>query len=145
MGSSRMWAAWRRVRGRCYNIRVSRTRGKQLPEVIRLALSIRQPWAEIILRGEKRFEYRSRSTTVRERIYLYAPMAVATADSMPECFTYAQAAALPLGFIVGSAEIINCVYQDDEDCYGYELAAIQRITPRRPKGRPLPTFWHEPP
>ncbi len=38
-----------------------------------LALSIRQPYAELILRGIKRIEYRSRPTRiVGERFYLYA-------------------------------------------------------------------------
>ena len=36
------------------------------------ALSIRQPYAEQILRGTKVFEYRSRPTTIRERVYIYA-------------------------------------------------------------------------
>src|SRR5262249_46912148 len=38
-----------------------------------LALSIRQPYAELILRGIKTVEYRSRSTRiVGERFYIYA-------------------------------------------------------------------------
>ena len=36
------------------------------------ALSIRQPYAEQILCGIKRFEYRSRPTAIRERVYIYA-------------------------------------------------------------------------
>src|SRR6185503_2281537 len=37
------------------------------------ALSIRQPWAELILRGVKTVEYRSRPTrVVGERFWLYA-------------------------------------------------------------------------
>jgi predicted transcriptional regulator len=39
-----------------------------------LALSIRQPYAELILRGVKTVEYRSRPTRViGERFYIYAP------------------------------------------------------------------------
>src|SRR5438105_777163 len=38
-----------------------------------LALSIRQPYAELILRGIKTVEYRSRSTRIiGERFYIYA-------------------------------------------------------------------------
>ena len=38
-----------------------------------LALSIRQPYAELILRGIKRIEYRSRPTRIiGERFYIYA-------------------------------------------------------------------------
>jgi len=37
------------------------------------ALSIRQPYAEMILRGEKTIEYRSRPTKIiGERFYIYA-------------------------------------------------------------------------
>ena len=35
-------------------------------------LSIRQPYVELILRGKKRQEYRSRPTHIRGRVYLYA-------------------------------------------------------------------------
>lgn len=38
------------------------------------ALSIRQPYAEMILRGEKTVEYRSQRTRIiGERFYIYAP------------------------------------------------------------------------
>jgi hypothetical protein len=36
------------------------------------ALSVRQPYIELILSGRKTIEYRSRRTNVRERVYLYA-------------------------------------------------------------------------
>ena len=41
-------------------------------EVLDLALSIRQPYVEMILTRKKRIEYRSRRTHVRGRVYLYA-------------------------------------------------------------------------
>ena len=36
------------------------------------ALSIRQPWAELILLGHKTIEVRSRRTNLRERVFIYA-------------------------------------------------------------------------
>ena len=39
---------------------------------LRRALSIRQPYAEQILRGVKTIEYRSQPTKIRERVYVYA-------------------------------------------------------------------------
>ncbi|MBI4768802.1 MAG: ASCH domain-containing protein [Deltaproteobacteria bacterium] len=36
------------------------------------AISIRQPWVELILLGKKKAEYRSRPTKIRERVYIYA-------------------------------------------------------------------------
>ncbi len=35
------------------------------------AISIRQPYAELILRGDKKKEFRSRPTNIRERLYVY--------------------------------------------------------------------------
>ena len=42
----------------------------------RRALSIRQPYAEQILRGTKEIEYRSVKTNIRERIYIYASLSM---------------------------------------------------------------------
>lgn len=39
---------------------------------ITCALSIQQPFAELIMAGMKKFEYRSISTNIRERVYVYA-------------------------------------------------------------------------
>jgi hypothetical protein len=44
------------------------------------ALSIRQPWAELILRGDKTVEYRSQPTKIRGRIYIYAAQGKSDAD-----------------------------------------------------------------
>ena len=38
------------------------------------ALTIRQPWAKLILRGIKTIEVRSRLTRVRGRVYIYASL-----------------------------------------------------------------------
>ncbi len=38
------------------------------------ALNIRQPYAEQIMRGTKRVEYRTQPTKVRERVYIYASL-----------------------------------------------------------------------
>jgi hypothetical protein len=38
------------------------------------ALNIRQPYADQIMRGTKRIEYRSRPTKVRGRVYIYASL-----------------------------------------------------------------------
>ncbi len=42
------------------------------------AISIRQPWVELIFGGEKQAEYRSRPTHIRGRVYLYASLTVDT-------------------------------------------------------------------
>ena len=38
------------------------------------ALSIRQPWAELILLGHKTIEVRSKRTNLRERVFIYAEL-----------------------------------------------------------------------
>jgi hypothetical protein len=45
------------------------------------ALSIRQPYAEKILRGRKKIEYRSMPTNKRERVYIYASKSPAGQDA----------------------------------------------------------------
>jgi ASCH domain len=42
------------------------------PESLKRALSIRQPFVEMILIGKKTAEFRSKKTHKRERVYLYA-------------------------------------------------------------------------
>ena len=49
----------------------------------RIALSVRQPWAELILRGDKTVEFRGRPTRRRGRVYLYASKLPAEATGVP--------------------------------------------------------------
>lgn len=75
------------------------------PEII--ALGVRQPWVELILRGIKTIEIRSQDTRIRGTLYLYAskkfselPAAVDAAHEHGlDC------PALPTGLLVGSVEI----------------------------------------
>ena len=48
------------------------------------ALSIRQPYAEQILRGTKTIEYRSVKTNIRERIYIYASLGMGSSDDIED-------------------------------------------------------------
>jgi hypothetical protein len=73
------------------------------------ALSVRQPWAELILLGHKTIEVRSKATRLRERIYIY------TSKSRIEAEEEARIAArfgidvdgLPRGVLVGTVEIVG--------------------------------------
>ena len=47
------------------------------PDTQNRALSIRQPHAEMILRGKKEFEYRRQTTNIRGWVYIYAGLAPA--------------------------------------------------------------------
>jgi hypothetical protein len=127
------------------------------------ALSIRQPYAELILRGIKTAELRSISTnTVGERFYIYAckvkaKMLIWSDDlrvGTPPAWMIELAeqvkliepgALLPTGVIVGSAVIEKVTPPDgDSDLFRWQLADVKRLaTPRKPKGHPQPV-WCEP-
>ena len=79
------------------------------PDSDLIALGIRQPWAELILRGVKTIEVRSRETNIRGPIYLYT-------SKKPADIEPAEVAArtheietdkLPMGVLVGTVEIVD--------------------------------------
>jgi hypothetical protein len=111
-----------------------------MPPITR-AISIRQPLVEQILRGQKKFEYRSKSTNIRERIYLYAS-AKPFDDPALWRKMKAQPGDLPTGVIVGSVEITECRWDDDNGCYAYRLANPERLDAHlSPINQPQPVFW----
>ncbi len=126
------------------------------------ALSIRQPWAELILRGIKTVEYRSRPTRiVGERFYIYASKGagktvwsrdLAMPGGLPPRWMLELAeqvgmiepgTLLPTGVIVGSAVIAN-VTPGDDGLYRWHLAEVESAkTLRKPAGHPQPV-WFKP-
>ncbi len=125
-----------------------------------LALSIRQPYAELILRGLKTIEYRSRSTKiVGEGFWIYAAgkwprktgeavwstdLSTAGAAPPPWMMELAQALMfkdLPTGVIVGSA-VIEQVTPRDDGMFQWHLADVERVKRvRKPKGHPQPVWF----
>jgi len=108
---------------------------------VRRAISIRQPLVEQILRGQKKFEYRSMNTNIRERIYLYAS---ANPFDDPETWRKMkmQPGDLPTGVIVGTVEITDCDWDDKAGCYAYTLANPRRLSVHLvPTNHPQPVFW----
>ena len=126
-----------------------------------LALSIRQPYAELILRGIKTVELRSMRTRILgERFYIYASKAKAKppiwsndlrAVSPPTwmielaeqmgMISPGELARLPTGVIVGSAvsERVSRV----GDTYRWHLTDVRRAkTFRKPKGHPQPVWFN---
>ncbi len=131
---------------------------------INRALSVRQPYAELILRGEKTVEWRSRRTSiVGERFWIYASLTLVRgggiwsddlaepeADALPWLRElgvarrlFGDGGDLPRGLLVGSAVIERVIEPDGEHgMYGWQLAAVQRERrPRKPSGRPQPTWF----
>jgi hypothetical protein len=110
----------------------------RMPTITR-AISIKQPFVEQILRGTKRYEYRSVPTTIRERVYLYASL-----KPRPEKELWRgldkTADQLPKGKIVGSVEIVDC--KPHTEGYKYKLARPKRLrTHLVPLNQPNPIFW----
>src|SRR2546423_698714 len=101
------------------------------------ALSIRQPFAELILRGIKTVEYRSRPTRIiGERFYIYAskrPLSVVSSplsgdgvwssdlavqhppELLIKLWEMLRRKQLPSGVIVGSAQISHCTPLTTDD------------------------------
>ena len=65
------------------------------------ALSVRQPWAWLIVNGYKDIENRTWSTDFRGRVYVHAGRKIKSGIMPPE--------ELPLGAIVGEVIITDCV------------------------------------
>jgi hypothetical protein len=75
--------------------------------VIHAALSIRQPCAEQILRGEKKIQYRSRPTKIiGERFFIYAARKWAGVNGHGAGDI--EEGDAPTGVIVGTAMIARC-------------------------------------
>ncbi len=131
------------------------------------ALSIRQPYAELILRGIKKIEYRSRRTRIiGERFYIYASkgtgqLAIGTGAESALTPTLShppkmEREQLPTGVIVGTAIITggrvvraSCPNGNGaragSPChhhYQWHLSDVKRLKrPRKPKRMPQPVWF----
>ena len=103
------------------------------------ALSIRQPYAEQILRGIKRFEYRSRPTAIRERVYIYAARTPGPAEEFKRMRL--EPGELPTGVLVGTVEITDCSGKRGD--YKWHLARPRRLKRQlRPTKQPQPAWFN---
>lgn len=83
----------------------------------RIALGIRQPWAELILRGIKTVEVRSLDTKQRGTIYVYASKKLADqsfAETAIQKYDL-DVESLPRGVLVGTVEIIETGPADEDE------------------------------
>ena len=102
------------------------------------ALSVRQPFVEMILTGDKPIEYRSRRTHIRGRVYLYATKAPGPAHRYAE--EGYELDELPRGVLVGTVEVVDCTGEEGE--FEWHLANPQRLrTPLAVEGIPQPGFF----
>ena len=99
------------------------------------ALSIRQPWAEQILLGEKDTEYRNRATKVRGRIAIYASLSDVDLHEAEKLELNPDK--LPRGVIIGTVELFDC--DGDE----WKLRNPERLSkPLKPKAHPQPVWFY---
>lgn len=105
------------------------------------AISIRQPWVELILRGTKTKEYRSVPTNIRERVYLYASLS--PGDSRRDWNRVRKApGSLAVAKILGTVEVVGCRWNNRLRLYEYLLARPRRLrAPRIPTNQPNPLWW----
>ncbi|MBD8671563.1 ASCH domain-containing protein [Pseudomonas lurida] len=97
------------------------------------ALSIRQPWAWLILNGGKDVENRSRNTKLRGRFLIHASQGMTRAEynaaswiAGPLGITLPPFEELDRGGIVGSVELVDCVDSSTSPWYMGEKAYILR-------------------
>jgi hypothetical protein len=105
---------------------------------INRALSIRQPYAEAILTGEKKIEYRSRRTHIRGRVYVYAAKGLGAQEDYD--YMGVQPGDLPTGVLVGTVEVTDCT--DNGEYFEWHLSKPKRLPkPIKPTGVPQPGFF----
>lgn len=87
------------------------------------ALSIRQPWASLIIDGPKRIENRPRRTHFRGWCLVHASQSATLTDWLHWCdFAEARGLAqidrhprdLPRGGIIGAMRVVDCVAESDD-------------------------------
>lgn len=104
---------------------VVRAKAADIPTGIQnKALSIRQPFAEMIMRGIKKIEYRTMRTNIRGRVYIYASLTPGSMEQFQKM--NAQPGDFPTGVLIGTVEIVGC---ETTDGYEYEwlLANPERL------------------
>lgn len=107
-------------------------------ELITRALSIQQPYAELIMLGKKEYEYRSIPTNIRERVYVYATKKAGPKERWSKSgFEFGS---LPTGVLVGTVEVIDC--RENSDGYAWKLAHPKRAERLvKPKNQPQPVWF----
>lgn len=100
------------------------------------AISIRQPWAEKIFRGDKPAEYRKCACRIlHERVYVYAAPKVTSAEREEFRRMGAKPGDFPTRVLVGTIEFESC--SGAPGSYSWKIKNPQRLDqPVAPTGRP---------
>ena len=107
------------------------------------ALSIRQPWAELIMLGRKKIEYRSWFTHIRGRVYVYAGLGRYPQKEEAELSRESKLDLdqLPRGVLVGTVELAGC--EEGDNGFEWKLKDPERaLQLQRPTKQPQPGFFY---
>lgn len=86
------------------------------------ALTIKQPWASLIVDGYKEYEFRSWKTKYRGKILIHAGMSLEkNIDKQFENYSLKHS----LGAIVGEAELVDCILVSPE--FNQKLRSIDPL------------------
>ncbi len=75
-------------------------------------LTIKQPWATLIMQGDKRFEFRSWQTKHRGELLIHAGKGI-DKEAMKRLSDYLPEE-LPYGKILGSVKLVDCIKMSPE-------------------------------
>ncbi len=106
------------------------------------AISIRQPWAEEILRGDKEYEYRKTNCNIlNERVYIYASPRVEKKERDEFKRLGIKPGELPTGVLVGTIEFESRTKRPGG--YKWKIKDPKRYkNKRKPKGKPQPVWFY---
>lgn len=76
------------------------------------ALTIKQPWATLIMQGDKRFEFRSWQTKYRGDLLIHAGKGI-DKEAMKRLEKYLPKE-LPYGKILGKVKLVDCIKMSPE-------------------------------
>lgn len=88
------------------------------------ALTIKEPWATLIIDGHKQYEFRSWKTNYRGKILIHAGLSVEK-DMLIKFKDYNINININPGYIIGEAVIDDCILVDNK--FNYELRNIDSI------------------
>src|SRR5260370_33192296 len=103
------------------------------------AWSIRKPYAELIMLGKKKIEYRSKPTRIRERLYIYASMTPGQSGDFYRLKL--KPGDLPTGVLIGTVEVVGC--REGSDGCEWLLASPKRLEEAlKPERHPQPAWFY---
>jgi hypothetical protein len=71
------------------------------------ALSVRQPYAEQIMSGSKKIEYRSRATSFPKRIYIYSSQTLTSREKQAYKKMHKEPGDFPVGVLIDNNIVIK--------------------------------------